>query len=271
MPIFGTKRQDRTGKATGSKGVSTTKAQAPATKEPAKKSPATSTAKKAPATKEPAKKSPATPKAKKAPAIKEPAKKSPATSKAKKAAATKEPAKKSPATKEPASTAASLAVTLPAKEEKAPTPSRPAILVTGGVEKATPPRKGEGVPGVDDKFLAEQRLLLEAERLTYLEQAQRLREEADALAEEKEPGEAQFDEESGEGGTGNIDREVDLMLSAQALGEVEEIDHALAKIEDKVYGACESCYQPIPKARLKAIPQARLCVACKSGSLVARR
>ncbi len=34
-----------------------------------------------------------------------------------------------------------------------------------------------------------------------------------------------------------------------------------------MYGACEHCGQPIPKARLRALPYARLCVACKSGGL----
>jgi DnaK suppressor protein len=51
---------------------------------------------------------------------------------------------------------------------------------------------------------------------------------------------------------------------------VEEIDDALRKIDRKFYGACERCYQPIPKARLRALPFARLCVACKSGGLSRR-
>ncbi len=80
----------------------------------------------------------------------------------------------------------------------------------------------------------------------------------------------QFDEESGEGGTVTVDRERNLALSAQALAAVEEIDDALRKIERKSYGACERCGQAIPKARLRALPFARLCVACKSGGLSRR-
>ena len=85
-----------------------------------------------------------------------------------------------------------------------------------------------------------------------------------------EPGDVQFDEESGEGGTANVDRERDLALSAQAMVAVEEIDFALGKIKANTYGLCESCGQPIMKARLQAIPHARLCVACKSGGLSRR-
>ena len=44
----------------------------------------------------------------------------------------------------------------------------------------------------------------------------------------------------------------------------------LERIADKTYGYCERCFQPIPKPRLRALPYARLCVACKSGGLSRR-
>ena len=52
--------------------------------------------------------------------------------------------------------------------------------------------------------------------------------------------------------------------------QVEEIDEATKRIENKTYGYCERCFQPIPKPRLRALPYARLCVACKSGGLSRR-
>ena len=131
------------------------------------------------------------------------------------------------------------------------------------------PRKAKGGPTLD-KFLHEQLGLLEDERATYEAQAADLKAQADQMAQEMEPGDIQFDDESGEGGTANIDRERDLALSAQARLAVDEIDHAIAKIGGGTYGKCESCGQPIPRARLKALPQARLCVACKSGGLSRR-
>ena len=132
------------------------------------------------------------------------------------------------------------------------------------------PDSPRGPYAQDEKFLAEQRQLLETERSVYLAQASDLKAEADSLAQEREPGDVQFDEESGEGGTVTVDRERDLALSAQALAAVGEIDAALAKIADGTYGVCERCGQPIPKPRLKALPYARLCVACKSGGLSRR-
>ena len=137
--------------------------------------------------------------------------------------------------------------------------------------KAPPPvRPKTGPYAKDTKFLDEVRELLVADRAIYQEQATSLRAEADSLALEREPGDVQFDEESGEGGTVTVDRERNLALSGQASLAVEEIDDALKRIDDKTYGYCERCFQPIPKPRLRALPYARLCVACKSGGLSRR-
>ncbi len=149
----------------------------------------------------------------------------------------------------------------------APAPSK------GGAKRSKAATDGRGSPAKAaplDRFLEEQKGLLLGEREASLRQAESLRAEAEQLAEEMEPGDTQFDEESGEGGTLNVERERDLALSAQARAAVEEIDRALGKIEAGTYGTCEQCGQAIPKARLKALPYATLCVACKSGGLSRR-
>lgn len=58
-------------------------------------------------------------------------------------------------------------------------------------------------------------------------------------------------------------------LREQAEGEasrvdarVKEIDAALRRIKDGSYGECEECSEPIAERRLKAIPEARLCISC---------
>jgi DnaK suppressor protein len=148
-----------------------------------------------------------------------------------------------------------------------PTPSK------GGAKRTKSAAEGRAARAKAapvDRFLEEQRTLLQGERQASLRQAESLQAEADQLAEEMEPGDTQFDEESGEGGTLNVERERDLALSAQARAAVDEIDRALAKIDAGTYGTCEQCGQPIPKARLKALPYATLCVACKSGGLSRR-
>jgi DnaK suppressor protein len=168
-------------------------------------------------------------------------------------------AQKPDAGKQPPAKAASKS-TAPANNKKA-----------APAKTAAPARKAADKGGeTGDKFLDEQRALLLAERAEYTEKADELKAEADLLALESEPGDIQFDEEGGEGNTSNVEREVDLVLSAQARAAVDEIDRALAKIDGGTYGICEKCGQPLPKARLKALPYAALCVQCKSGGLSRR-
>jgi len=184
---------------------------------------------------------------------------------AKKAAAGVARPRKSPTKKPPAKK--SVAKRVPAK--RVPAKQVPAKQAAKSAAKAGAPASRPRDKS-SAKFLEEQKSALVSERESYVNQAETLKAEADQMAQEAEPGDVQFDEESGEGGTMNIDRERDLALSAQARAAVEDIDVALGKIASGTYGTCERCGQPIPKARLKALPQARLCVACKSGGLSRR-
>jgi DnaK suppressor protein len=180
---------------------------------------------------------------------------------AKKAAA---PAKKTAPASKPAGD-------LPVAEEAAPVAPPPVrSTFTPKPKPPAPVRPKTGPYAKDVKFLEEISELLAEERAIYQEQATSLRAEADSLALEREPGDVQFDEESGEGGTVTVDRERNLALSGQAALAVEEIDYAAQRVADKTYGYCERCFQPIPKPRLRALPYARLCVACKSGGLSRR-
>lgn len=182
-----------------------------------------------------------------------------------KAAPASAPAKKSPTR----SSSKVPAVKKVARAEQAEKAEKAPATAVSEPKPAKPPAKRLEGAGAD-KFFEEQRVLLLEERISYLAQAADLKAEADQLAQEMEPGDIQFDDESGEGATAAVDRERDLALSAQARVEVDEIDHALAKLDGGSYGICEGCGQPVPRARLKALPHARLCVACKSGGLSRR-
>jgi RNA polymerase-binding transcription factor DksA len=41
--------------------------------------------------------------------------------------------------------------------------------------------------------------------------------------------------------------------------EIGEVDAALARLEDRTFGICEYCHQPIDDERLRAVPFARFC------------
>jgi DnaK suppressor protein len=63
-------------------------------------------------------------------------------------------------------------------------------------------------------------------------------------------------------GSDNFEQDFTLTLLENEEGTLEQIDVALARIEDGTYGTCESCGQAIPKPRLHAIPYAMRCVEC---------
>lgn len=48
---------------------------------------------------------------------------------------------------------------------------------------------------------------------------------------------------------------------------LEEVEHALVRLGNGVYGLCEGCGESIPERRLKALPWARLCLACAEPAL----
>jgi len=64
-------------------------------------------------------------------------------------------------------------------------------------------------------------------------------------------------------GTDAIEREKAFMFASQEGRMLLEINEALRRLYRGEYGVCESCGKPIARARLEAMPYARLCVACK--------
>ncbi|HUY96319.1 MAG TPA: TraR/DksA C4-type zinc finger protein [Verrucomicrobiae bacterium] len=46
---------------------------------------------------------------------------------------------------------------------------------------------------------------------------------------------------------------------------VDDVEHALTRLDAGRYGRCEICDAEIPKERLEALPWATVCVACKQG------
>jgi len=63
--------------------------------------------------------------------------------------------------------------------------------------------------------------------------------------------------------TDNYDREFSLGLASNDRKSLYELNDALKKVEDGTFGICEDCQRLITKIRLKAVPQARLCVKCQ--------
>jgi len=58
--------------------------------------------------------------------------------------------------------------------------------------------------------------------------------------------------------------ERNVALEQQLTIALAEIQHAIEKYEAGNYGICDCCFQSIDPARLEALPQANLCLACKA-------
>jgi DnaK suppressor protein len=66
--------------------------------------------------------------------------------------------------------------------------------------------------------------------------------------------------------TQSLDKEILFELSDNERKILRDIEAALRKMEKGTYGLCEHCKNIIEKKRIKALPSARYCMACQSGS-----
>ena len=65
-------------------------------------------------------------------------------------------------------------------------------------------------------------------------------------------------------GSDNYEQEFTLNLMENEEDTLAQIEAALERIEDGVYGSCMECEGRIPKTRLNAIPYTAHCVKCAS-------
>jgi DnaK suppressor protein len=70
-------------------------------------------------------------------------------------------------------------------------------------------------------------------------------------------------DDQADSGSKAFEREQGMTLLANTRESLFQTQHALRRIADGSYGACESCGNLIGKARLQAFPRATSCVACK--------
>ena len=114
-----------------------------------------------------------------------------------------------------------------------------------------------GTPAPDDTFEAssvipeELHEVLDAQRAQLVEQLQDLGVEGEAgIVDDNFADTAQVSAEQGEA----------QALAAQLRDQLDDVEHALARLDEGTYGTCEMCGQPIGDARLEAMPAARFCI-----------
>ena len=112
-------------------------------------------------------------------------------------------------------------------------------------------------------MVAETRDVLEEDRRTTLERLAALTGEFERIVDASRDSNAD-DEHDPEGATIAFERSQVDALAQQARSHLDEVDAALARLDDGSYGTCERCGGPIARARLEARPTARTCVTCPS-------
>ena len=71
-----------------------------------------------------------------------------------------------------------------------------------------------------------------------------------------------FGKRVGDGTAEAVERLSTTATARSITHTIEDIDRALAKIDDGTYGMCDVCGQEIGAARLEALPAASRCVEC---------
>ena len=114
----------------------------------------------------------------------------------------------------------------------------------------------------DPAFLDELRGLLLETREATNQQIVVSESEASEMLVDRER--LEYDDEDGSSVASDIQRD-QLKDYASALRlKIDEIDVALARIDDGSYGRCDECYEPISKARLLAQLPVFTCVSCRA-------
>jgi len=103
------------------------------------------------------------------------------------------------------------------------------------------------------------------------ERRDRTRERVAALAKRPERGTAQgFGKRIGDGTVEAISRLTEIGVGSSLEGGLLRTERALAKLDEGTYGSCDACDGPIAPARLQAMPDGVLCVACAGSQRPAR-
>jgi len=102
---------------------------------------------------------------------------------------------------------------------------------------------------------------LENEQKRLVEEVEQLRASARPTEERREGSPFGKREEEA---TESLELERRLASEKQIKEQLANIEGALRKFDEGKYGLCEGCGKPIDPARLEALPQAKLCLDCKT-------
>jgi DnaK suppressor protein len=106
---------------------------------------------------------------------------------------------------------------------------------------------------VEQPTSSDLRASLEAERVNLQSQLGELDVESDTN---------DFDENFADSAQVAAEQGENRALAGSLRDQLDDVDRALAKLDDGTYGQCENCGQEIGEARLEAMPATRYCITC---------
>ncbi len=112
--------------------------------------------------------------------------------------------------------------------------------------------------------VAELRKMLEQERDRLMAELETMEEHAPEVEEQvgMDIG-GGYDEDLADVASSTFEREKSVALESSVQHTLTQVEEALQRIEDRTYGRCLRCGNPIDFARLKVLPYATLCIRCK--------
>ena len=78
-------------------------------------------------------------------------------------------------------------------------------------------------------------------------------------------GAVSYDENFADSGQVAAEQGESRALVGQLEETLEEVERALAKLDEGGYGTCENCGKEIAEARLEVMPATRYCIDCAAG------
>ena len=147
----------------------------------------------------------------------------------------------------------------PKKPSGPPFPIKTPAKFLRPLEENTKPAKP---PKFSAAFMEKQKSKLAELRDHIVDQMQGVTK--DSLRERGEGGGSAFGMHQADAGSDAYEKDFALSLLSQEQDALHEIEEAIKRIEAHVYGICEMSGQPIPVARLEAIPFARFTVECQT-------
>lgn len=111
--------------------------------------------------------------------------------------------------------------------------------------------------GVDKKALARFKKILLKEREQIIGEVKQIHESS------KEMGQDGI-QDIGDEAANIYNKQTLLSLNENERMRLQEVDESLDRIENRTYGICEECGEPIGLKRLEVRPVAKYCVPCKT-------